>query len=167
MKLDRENPDLPRLSRITEAVREFERRIAARELLADHRECRDLLLNRRPDGQEELVFETVPPGLQYVGSKSAMLRRINPRWQNHACLNCDLFGSPRCRGGLMFLYWVARQTDRVPEDLLLEAVPESQNLFLPAWDRMERNLPDLLDALRTFFEANLQSVSSEGEGNYF
>ncbi len=150
--------DFVRRERITDALLEFERRIAERTLPTGDSECWDLLLNRPAGGQPAA---TIP--LRYeTRADVSLLRVINPQVHSAVCLTCDLFGRNHCCGGLAFLYHALRAAG-VGQPLEWLAVQIEPDLYLPDWELMADNSRRITQKLRDYFEAHLNFVSADGD----
>jgi hypothetical protein len=153
--------DFVRRERITDALLEFERRIAERVLPVSEAECWDLLLNRASSrGGGSAVPHGAPP-LQYETHDGvALLRVVDPNAPNRACLVCDLFGRSHCCGGMAFLYYALRDAG-VERPLGLLGVEIEPGLYLADWEMMLANSRLISQKLRDYFEAHLERVSAD------
>jgi hypothetical protein len=146
-----DDADFLRRERVTDALLEFERRIRNRTLAISHAECWDLLLNRPAGGPVPLRYET--------RAAVGLLRLNDPAAVNRACPRCELFGRSHCCGGLVFLYYALRDAG-VSDPMRLLAVELAPSVYLADWERLEEHSRDIVQALRTYFEARLDRVSA-------
>lgn len=153
--------DFVRRERITDALLEFERRIAERVLPVSEAECWDLLLNRASSPDGDAVEPPEAPPLRYeTRGGVALLRVVDPNAPNRACFGCNLFGRSHCCGGLMFLYYGLRGAG-VERPLDLVAVEIEPGLYLADWEMMLANSRLISQKLRDYFEAHLECVSAD------
>jgi hypothetical protein len=151
-----------RQERITDALREFERRIEQRLLSVNPSECWDLLLNRPPNRGTTCPNPPADPlPLRYETHDGVALLRVkDPLAQNRSCPDCELFGRSHCCGGLVFLYYALRDAG-VPRPFEWLAIELEPGLYLPDWECMSENRHRILIALRAYLEANAEHVSGE------
>lgn len=156
--------DFLRRERITDALREFERRIEQQLLPVSESECWDLLLNRAPNRGATCPNPSADPlPLRYETHDGLALLRVNdPRAENRACPDCELFGRSHCCGGLAFLHYALRDAG-VPRPLDWLAVELEPGLYLPDWQLMIDNRRRILIALRAYLEANQEKVSGAAD----
>jgi hypothetical protein len=156
------NAEYVRRERVTDALLEFDRRIRERVLPIDQSECWDVLLNRPPAPYGESPHEASDPApLRYeTRAEVSLLRVIDPKAANQACLSCDLFGRNHCCGGLVFFYYALRDAG-VKTPLQWLAVEIEPGVYLPDWELMLENSWRISLKLREYFEAHLDRVSGD------